>query len=245
MTGIDHNKVGLFRRFSWKPVRFVQLFMFVILVMLLTPVLQKTHLLAALMSIFFLNILLVTLSFAGFDVRRRWPLVLLWFAGTVMKAAALRNPGSPLANMLEVSSDLVTTVLIVACAAMILRFVLASREVTVDTIFGAIVAYFLIAFTFSVIYQALAVVEPSSFSMPNSPDIAGRNAPNIDFAYFSFVTIATLGYGDIVPRLPLAKILSILEAAVGQFYMAVVVAWLVSAYAGGRSASGERSRNGD
>jgi voltage-gated potassium channel len=45
------------------------------------------------------------------------------------------------------------------------------------------------------------------------------------------VTIATLGYGDITPRLPLAQMLAVLEAVIGQFYVAVVIAWLVSAYA--------------
>jgi uncharacterized membrane protein len=84
----------------------------------------------------------------------------------------------------------------------------------------------------------VAIVEPASFSMPTGPDMAERNTRNIEFGYFSFVTIATLGYGDIVPRLPVSRILSILEAAVGQFYMAVVVAWLVSAHAGGRKGTG-------
>jgi len=231
----DEKRTGLLGRFTWKPLRFVQLFLFVIVVMLLSPLLQRTPLLAALLSVFFLNILLVTLSFAGFDVRRRWPLVLLWLAGTLMNAAALRSAGSLPGGILGAASELVTTVLIVVCVAMILRYVLTSREVTVDTIFGAVVAYFLIAFSFSAIYQAVALIEPASFSMPSSPEIADRNTQNIEFGYFSFVTIATLGYGDIVPRLPVARILSILEAAIGQFYMAVIVAWLVSTHAGRRS----------
>ncbi len=234
---IDGEKrTGLFRSFPWKPVRFVQLFLFVILVMLLAPVLQRTPLLTTLLSVFFLNILLVTLSFAGFDVRRRWPLVLLWIAGTLMKASAAWSPGTRAGDTLEVASELVTTVLIVVCVVMILRYVLTSHEVTVDTIFGAIVAYFLVAFAFSSIYQAVAVIEPASFSVPSGPEITGRNTANIEFGYFSFVTIATLGYGDIVPRLPVARILSILEAAIGQFYMAVIVAWLVSAHASRRTA---------
>jgi len=238
MKAHDDKRNGLFCRFPWKPLRFVQLFLFIILVMLLAPVLQRTPLLAALLSVFFLNILLVTLSFVGFDVRRRWPLVILWLAGTLMKTAALRTPDTPAGDTLEAAAEVVTTVLIVVCVTLILRYVLTSHEVTVDSIFGAIVAYFLVAFAFSSIYQAVAVIEPASFSMPSGPEIAGRNTPNIEFGYFSFVTIATLGYGDIVPRLPVARILSIIEAAIGQFYMAGIVAWLVSAYAGRR---GEKS----
>jgi hypothetical protein len=245
MTDIAKNKAGLFRKFSWRPVRFVQLFLFLILFMLLSPILHQTPFLAALLSILFLNILVVTLSFAGFDLRRRWPLILLWFAGTLMKVAALRRPDFHHGKLLEITSEIIISVLIVVCVVMILRYVLTSHEVSVDTIFGAIVAYFLIAFTFSSIYQAVAVIEPAGFSMPHNPDMPNRNVFNIEFNYFSFVTIASLGYGDIVPRLPVARILSILEAAIGQFYMAVVVAWLVSAHAGRRSAGKERCRNGD
>jgi hypothetical protein len=224
----ETRKAGLLRRFPWKPVRFVQLFLFIIVVILLSPVLQKTPLLIALLSVFFLNILIVTLSFAGFDIRRRWPLILLWFLGILMDMAAVKIAAHPYATMLEASADLVNALLTVVCVVMILRYVLTSREVTVDTVFGALVAYFLIALSFSSLYQALSVIEPTSFSMPYTADVAGGHASHMELAYFSFVTIATLGYGDIVPRLPAAQMLSILEAVMGQFYMAVVVAWLVS-----------------
>lgn len=228
MKHYETRKAGLLRSFPWKPIRFIQLFLFIIVVMLLSPVLHKTPLLTALLSIFFLNLLIVTLSFAGFDVRRRWPLILLWFLVILMDMAAVRSPTRSYATMLEAASDLANAVLIVICVVMILRYVLTSHEVTVDTVFGAIVAYFLIALTFSSLYQALAVIEPNSFALPDSADTGGGYSRQSALSYFSFDTIATLGYGDIVPRLPAAQMLSILEAVTGQFYMAVVVAWLVS-----------------
>jgi len=49
----------------------------------------------------------------------------------------------------------------------------------------------------------------------------------MDMVYFSLVTIATLGYGDIVPKMPLSRFVAALEAVVGQFYIAILVAWLV------------------
>ena len=48
--------------------------------------------------------------------------------------------------------------------------------------------------------------------------------------YFSFITITTLGYGDLIPLKPLARTFAFLEAIVGQFYVAVLVAWLVGMY---------------
>lgn len=238
MTDKFTKKAGLLRCIHWKPMRFVQLLLFLILVMLLSPFLHGTPFLYALLSVFFLNILMVTLSFAGFDVRWRWLLILLWFAGTLCSMAAPRGTDIIHGKSLAAASEILGAVLIVFCVVMILRYVLTSREVTTDTIFGAVVAYFLIAFMFSSLYQVVAIVEPASFSMTSGADLAERNTRHNEFGYFSFVTIATLGYGDIVPRLPVARILSILEAAVGQFYMAVVVAWLVGAHAGGRKGAG-------
>ncbi|MRR57960.1 MAG: two pore domain potassium channel family protein [Deltaproteobacteria bacterium] len=229
MTINDTKKAGLFHRFPWKPVRFVQLFIFIVLIILLSPFLDRTPLLLALLGVFFLNILLVTLSFAGFGVRRRWLLILLWLLGTAMNIVALQSANRPFAGTLEAASDLVSVLLIIICVAMILRFVLTSREVTVDTIFGAVVAYFLIALAFSSLYQALAVIEPGSFGMPSHAAMGKGISLNVQLNYFSFVTIASLGYGDIVPKLPPAQMFAILEAVFGQFYMAVVVAWLVSA----------------
>jgi len=231
MTSSDTKHTGFVRRFSLKPVRFVQLFIFIVLLLLLSPLLDRTPLLLALLGVFFLNILLVTLSFAGFDVRRRWLLILLWLLGTVMNFVAMQSANRSFAGTLEAASDLVSVLLIIICVAMILRFVLTSREVTVDTIFGAVVAYFLIALAFSSLYHALAVIEPDSFGMPSHAAMGKGFSLNVQLNYFSFVTIASLGYGDIVPKLPPAQMFAILEAVFGQFYMAVVVAWLVSALA--------------
>jgi Ion channel len=224
------RKVGLFRRINWKPVRFVQLFIFVILTLLLSPFLIKTPLLSALVSIFFLNILIVSLSFAGFDVRRRWPLIVLWLMGTLPDWIAAKTGNLSVAMTLYIFSDLARAILLIASVVLILRYVLKSHEVTLDTIFGAIVAYFLIAVTFSCLYQAVAVFEPASFSIPGITGGGHSDSLKIQLAYFSYVTIATLGYGDIVPKLPVTQTLAILEAVIGQFYMAGVIAWLVSGY---------------
>jgi hypothetical protein len=212
--------------------------------MLLSPVLDRTPLLSAFLSAFFLNILIVTLSFVGFHVRRRWPLIFLWVLEVLLSIAALQIANRSIAPKLDAASHCVSALLTVICVAMILRYVLTSREVTVDTIFGAFVAYFLIASTFSSLYQALALIEPASFSMPSTTDMGKGLSQNLQLSYFSFVTIATLGYGDIVPRLPVAQMLSVLEVVIGQFFMAVVVAWLVSILAVRGKGVGEGGNSG-
>ncbi len=226
----DTRKAGIFRHINWKPIGFVELFIFLILAILLAPLLRNAPLLTALLAILFLNILVVCLSFAGFEVRYRWPLIFLWLMGPLLDWAATRA-GKLTATILYLSSDILRAVLLVIFVVLILRYVLKSHEVTLDTIFGALIAYFLIALIFACLYQAIAVIEPASFSIPESSSVDQDVSLKSKLNYFSFITIATVGYGDIVPKLPGSQALAILEAVIGQFYMAGLIAWLVSTYA--------------
>jgi len=212
----------------WKPIRFVQLFIFMVLYLLFQPLLHKTPFLTALLSLLFLNMLVVTLSLAGARAQRRWPVILPWFVATVLNGVALHSRDMAATGLITALADMSTALLIVACVVMILRNILSSREITVDTVFGAFTAYFLIALIYSSLYHALHVMDPASFSMAAIPGRGSGELQGIEFTYYSFVTIATLGYGDIYPALPAARMLSILEAMTGQFYMAGVIAWIIS-----------------
>jgi len=108
----------------------------------------------------------------------------------------------------------------------ILQIVVRSTEVTQETIFAAIVAYLLIALMWAFLYMTMELVIPGSFTRPE----ASIRAETIHFEYFSFVTITTLGYGDITPLTDRASALVLLEALVGQIYLVVLVAWLVGMY---------------
>jgi voltage-gated potassium channel len=230
MTTHNTKKALLFEHFKWKPFRFVQLLTFLILVMLLSPLLHRSPLLTALLTAFFLNVLFVSLSIVGVTVRSRLALIGLWLLVPLFEWAALLTENPQIALWLTTASAIVRVLLLIICVVLILRYVLTSLEVTVDTIFGAIVAYFLIAFAFASIFQVIAVLDPTSFSMAGLTGAGDIETLKNQLDYFSFVTIATLGYGDIVPTLPTTQMLAILEAIIGQFYMAVVIAWLVSTY---------------
>ena len=67
------------------------------------------------------------------------------------------------------------------------------------------------------------------------PERAGFNRPFVDLLYYSFVTLTTLGYGDITPLTEKAKSLTILEAFIGQVYFVVVLAWLVGMHVSRKS----------
>ena len=118
---------------------------------------------------------------------------------------------------------------VVACllaTAATAHHALRARVVDAEHIFAALDAYLLAGLIFAVCYWLLDHTWPASFGVASASDLTLSRA-----IYFSFVTIATLGYGDVVPASESAQGLTILEAVGGQMYLTVLVAWLVSLYA--------------
>jgi voltage-gated potassium channel len=113
----------------------------------------------------------------------------------------------------------------------ILRYIFQEQEVTKDTIAGAAAVYMLFALMWSFLYGVLELLQPESFAISVAQTLGERNT----FIYYSFVTITTLGYGDIIPVTYIATSLAVLEAVVGQLYLVVLVAWLVGMYVSKKS----------
>ena len=103
--------------------------------------------------------------------------------------------------------------------------VLFTGEIDGNKILGAICLYLLLGLIWAVTYTLLQLQFPKSFQMLQEQSQWFTLFP--DFIYFSFVTITTLGFGDISPTLPVARFLVYLEAIIGQFYLAILVASLV------------------
>ncbi len=112
--------------------------------------------------------------------------------------------------------------------------VLRQTTVTGDTIAGAAAGYIMLALFWAGLYGILEQLQPGSFALPTDPSWAGNwgthagNASSVSFTYFSFVTITTLGYGDMAPITAKAGMLAAGEATAGQLYIAVLVARLVA-----------------
>jgi voltage-gated potassium channel len=110
----------------------------------------------------------------------------------------------------------------------ILRAIFA-KDVSGDAIFGTVCGYLLLGIIWSLMYSAVETASPGSFSMPSSGAADGvpvrldRGA----LSYYSFITLATVGYGDVTPLTPLARTLAWIEAIAGQFYLAILVAGFV------------------
>jgi len=114
---------------------------------------------------------------------------------------------------------------LIYCGAVILRSLLATERVFVNEIIGTFNLYLIMGYTWSYVYLLVELTSPGSFQTSSTAGGLG-----LRFIYFSFVTLTTVGFGDTVPASPIAEMLVVLEAIIGQFYVAVVVAYLVSLY---------------
>jgi voltage-gated potassium channel Kch len=107
------------------------------------------------------------------------------------------------------------------------RDVLTTRNVTLDTISESLAVYMLMGLTWAMAYQLLEFVEPGSFNFPD--DVLPTDVSPIQrIMSFSYVTLTTLGYGNITPATPKADALASAQALVGQIYITVLVARLVA-----------------
>ncbi len=127
---------------------------------------------------------------------------------------------------LEVVGSLCGAAFFIFTIVQLLIFIYSQKEVTRDLIAGAAVVYLLMALAWTFIYGVVESLHPGSFAIP---EIQGIHTTR-HFLYYSFVTITTLGYGDITPVSNLARSLCILEAVIGQLYLVVQVAWLVGVH---------------
>ena len=149
----------------------------------------------------------------------RWAVAL----GTPTFAALLLNIAG--VSALKVPSLVLTVVFFVYILVVLFRHILRSRVVEAEVLYGAIACYLLISYVWAFLYQILYILDPGAFSYG-----AHEALTFFDFLYYSFVTITTLGYGDLLPATNHAKSLAVVEAIVGVFYTALVIARLVSLY---------------
>ena len=122
----------------------------------------------------------------------------------------------------EVALGIWTLIGLLAAVAA-LRFAIGATQVDAEHLFAALSAYMLAGIYVGLLYWVLEQMKPGTFSFPGEFSQASA-------IYFSFVTLATLGYGDIVPRADVARGIAIVEGVGGQLFLAVLVARLVSLY---------------
>lgn len=107
----------------------------------------------------------------------------------------------------------------------ILSHVARTKTVTRTLIAAGVSVYFLMAITFAVLFGVLQLITPGAIHFPE-----GDAATFSSFLYFSIASITTVGYGEVYPVTPLARILAVMEAAIGFLFIGVFIARLISQF---------------
>lgn len=136
--------------------------------------------------------------------------------------------------VLHYGSNLAMLGFLIVAVSFTLRQVVFGTEMNVNRLVGAISVFLLLGIIWSFAYALLELIAPGSFKGFSPGDGPGKHS---SWLYFSFVTLTTLGYGDVTPVSAVARSVAFMQAVVGQFYIAVLVAGLVSAYISDRRGS--------
>jgi hypothetical protein len=128
--------------------------------------------------------------------------------------------------------ELANAAAVAAVVVVIARDLMREHVVTIHTVVGVLSLYLMIGLFYASLYQAADLLDPDAFS-------AAFDLDRFRLVYFSFITLATVGYGDITPSIDGVRALAMTEAVVGQLFLVTVVARVVSLFAGRRRAAGD------
>jgi len=204
--------------------RFAILFYSLLLTLVAAPTSGALGVDAGLLELFLAANLLIAMASVGGE-RSRWALLLIVLILWAARAATLWL-GHPLVALIGLG---IWTLLGLFAAGAALRFAMRTRSVGGEHIYAALSAYLLVGILFGFLYWILQQAWPASFAIADG-------LSRMSAIYFSFITLDTLGYGDIAPRSDIARGLAMLEGVGGQLFLAVLIARLVSAY---RQSDGE------
>lgn len=208
--------------FHWPTGKFFYLFLCQVLFLVLFPYFDQPGLPMILFRLL-AAATFVSAVYAVSERRAQWLTALVFAipAGVLNTLFALHA-----VPRIVVPTPLFTLLFLAYTAVSLLRAVLRSTAVTPDTLYGALSVYFLLAITWGVGYLLLTNLQPGAIFM----DPARHPNHQMDWSdciFYSYVTLTTVGYGDMVPITPQARSLSILEAVSGTMYVAVLIARLV------------------
>lgn len=134
-------------------------------------------------------------------------------------------------RFLTASSTLIFAFFLWMSAYLVTREIFIAKRVTGDTIKGGICVFLILGFFWAGIYNIINTFDPNAFRGLTYPKT------QVELVYFSFITLTTLGYGDIAPVSAFARMFSSLEAIAGVMYPSIFIARLVSLYSNERDRS--------
>ncbi len=144
------------------------------------------------------------------------------------------------AGLLPMAQSVLVAAFLGYTAYVVLSSILRTRGITSQEVFGALSVYLLLGMTWQFFFALCLQADPGAISFPEGPSSLTSSPAESELTmqnltYFSFVTLSTLGYGDIVPISRMARTLAWMEAVFGQLFLAVLVARLVGLMKSDRS----------
>jgi hypothetical protein len=207
--------------------RSVWLLVLILVFLILNPLLEKNQMGEAVLLVSMYATLISATRALSERTRVRWPATLLAASSMLAMGIAHFFPYRPLA--------IVNWAILAAFFGFIsvgfFSYLGRAGAVTDDRIFVSVSLYLLLGMLWFSLYNLLEAIHPGSFVLQSTP-LSSR--PPGTLLYLSLATLTTLGYGDIVPATPIARMVAALEAVAGVLYIAITVARLVAGYRGGK-----------
>lgn len=198
--------------------RFFYIVFAIMLVILVTPFIRHTGMIGSLCATLLIAMIPLASYYAlSTDRKQAVLIILLSLPFITLDAVNLFQTNRYLTAIMYAFGTLLYLYIIV----LLLKDLLTRKTISTDMIYCAISTYLLIGIMWAGGYALLESISPGSFSATSG---------HVDFIYFSFVTLTTVGYGDVAPLTILSKRLAVFEAGMGGIYMAIIVAMIVGRY---------------
>lgn len=175
------------------------------------------------------TIFFIVALFIIFDAKKQRTLAFAIGLPTMASAWVYAFVGDPVPFSLDILFHSLATIFFSVTVLTIMKDVFKAEEVTSDSVYGAFCSYLLIGVIFGHLYCLLEAIRPNSFHVADHivEDLFKKDRGHYILTYFSLMTITTVGYGDITPAAPATRALATIEAVMGQFFIAGLVAELI------------------
>jgi len=213
---------------KFKEHHFIWLFFALLLFILLASASTETYLLSGAMYTF----VLLAAVYSTIERKKYWVPIALFFPAISMTWVSRLIES----DVVQIVGEIMHIAFFVYVIANVLRFIYRSKRVNANVLFAGLSLYLLLGLSWVSVYLLVEGFIPGSY-VGGMIEGASRNLMVSEFLYFSFVTLTTLGYGDITPVSSVARSLAVLEAVTGVLSLAIIIARLVSAWEGGERKS--------
>jgi len=206
--------------------RWVYLFLTLLLLLVLYPFVKESDLTNAPLILYILNgIVILAIMYEVSYTLLEFLIAFAFGLPSIILGWFSQDP------FIVLSQSVLHTILYSYAIFMILSVLMPQKKADIETIYGTISVYILIGLCWTNIYNIVDYFHPGSFAFSNP--VIDRPFDWSDYLYYSFVTLTTLGYGDIVPVAPQARSCAIIESIFGVIFIAVMVSKTIGLYVSG------------